>query len=81
MQKVYIASNRNDAELEKLIHEMDAYHLRIFLYGVARGWAFDEACSIASEAAQQNAQQKKTECAECGDCLPSHFASCSKQPE
>lgn len=51
MDKVYIVSKRNDAELEKLIHEMDAYYLRIFLYGVARGWEFDEACSIAEEAA------------------------------
>lgn len=54
MGKVYVLSKRKDAELEQAIHNMDAYHLRIALYGVARGWQFDEAVSIAEEAAQQS---------------------------
>jgi hypothetical protein len=51
MEKLYVLSKRKDAELEQAIHDMDAYHLRIALYGVARGWQFDEAFSIAEEAA------------------------------
>lgn len=57
MDKVYVLSKRKDAELEQAIHDMDAYHLRIALYGVARGWQFDEAFSIAKEAAQQSVQR------------------------
>ena len=48
--KIYTISERPDAELEDIIYNMDAYHLRIFLYGIARGWGFDEALSIAEEA-------------------------------
>ncbi len=48
--KIYPMSNLPDAELEKIIYEMDAYHLRIFLYGVARGWGFDESLKLAKEA-------------------------------
>lgn len=79
MEKVYILSKRKDAELEQLIHNMDAYHLRIFLYGVARGWGFDEACSIAEEAAQHSVQRTGDGlwvCEKCGEM--NYFDHCEK---
>lgn len=47
MTKIYILSQQNDAELEKLIYQMSLSQLRVFVYGIARGWDFDEAKSIA----------------------------------
>jgi len=58
MNKVYVLSERKDAELEKAIYEMDAYHLRIALYGIARGWQFDEAILIAEETQEEIAKRK-----------------------
>lgn len=52
MEKVYILSKREDSELEQVIHNMDAYYLRVVLYGIARGWGFDEAVSIVEEYAR-----------------------------
>ena len=57
MSKSYVLSQRNDAELEQAIHEMNAYHLRVALFGIARGWGFDESFSIAEDAAQQSVQR------------------------
>jgi hypothetical protein len=54
MVKVYIASNRDDAELEKVIYDMDVYFLRIALYGIARGDNVDDAILLAEHAAQQS---------------------------
>lgn len=62
MKKVYVLSKREDAELEQAIYNMDAYYLRIALYGIARGWKFDEAFSVAEEAAQQSAQSDRQRC-------------------
>lgn len=49
MAKLYVLSERPDAEVEKIIYEMDSYYLRIFLYGIARGWGFDESLTIAED--------------------------------
>lgn len=67
MEKVYILSEHPDKEVEQAIHDMPADKLRVALYGIARGWKFDEAMDISIfigmdkqaswlEAAQQSVQ-------------------------
>lgn len=45
MTKVYVISKQDDRKLENIIANMNIKQLRIFLYGIARGWDFDETCS------------------------------------
>jgi len=63
MTKVYVRSERKDAELEQLIYEMSVKQLRTFVYGIARGWGFDETCAIAESipplAAEKGDEMKK----------------------
>lgn len=47
MNKVYIESKHSDKEVEEAIYNMDKDRLRIVLYGIARGWGFDESMDIA----------------------------------
>ena len=47
MEKVYILSEHPDKEVEQAIHDMTADKLRVALYGIARGWKFDEAMDIS----------------------------------
>ena len=47
MNKVYILSEHPDREVEQAIHDMPADKLRVALYGIARGWKFDEAMDIS----------------------------------
>lgn len=51
-------SKREDAEVEEIISDMKEYYLRIFLYGIARGWGFDESLAIALEGSQNNASRE-----------------------
>ena len=44
--KVYVLSFKSDSELEKIIYGMKKNQLRVFVYGLARGWDFDETCDI-----------------------------------
>lgn len=77
MEKVYILSEHPDKEVEQAIHDMPADKLRVALYGIARGWKFDEAMDISIfigtdkqsswlEAAQQSVQ--RTDGGLCLDC-------------
>lgn len=50
--KVYTMSERPDVEIAEIISGMKEYYLRIFLFGIARGWGFDESLSIALEGSQ-----------------------------
>ena len=52
--KIYTMSEKPDAEIEEIISNMKEYYLRIFLFGVARGWGFDESLSIAVEGGQND---------------------------
>jgi hypothetical protein len=49
MKKVYTVSKQDDRKLENLVANMRIEQLRVFLYGIARGWDFDKSCSIAEE--------------------------------
>lgn len=40
--KIYTMSERPDAEIAEIISGMKEYYLRTFLFGIARGWGFDE---------------------------------------
>ena len=50
MAKIYILSKHSDNDLSDTIFNMSADSLRIALYGVARGWNFDDAITYALEA-------------------------------
>lgn len=45
--KLYPLSKHSDREVEKAIYDMDENKLRVVLYGIARGWGFDESMDIA----------------------------------
>lgn len=47
MNKIYVLSEHPDKEVEQAIHEMSEDKLRIVIYGIARGWKFDEAMDVA----------------------------------
>lgn len=53
--KIYTMSERPDAEIAEIISGMKEYYLRTFLFGIARGWGFDESLSIALEGSQNDA--------------------------
>jgi hypothetical protein len=55
--KLYILSENPDREVEQTIHEMTEQELRVALYGIARGWKFDEAIAIAIDARKNNSAE------------------------
>ena len=79
MTKVYVLSSHPDAEVSDTINKMPADKLRVALYGIARGYDFDESMDVAIfdgtkttwlsslEAAQQSrALDAATVCPNCG---------------
>lgn len=74
MKKVYALSIRKDDELEQAIHDMDAHHLRIALYGIARGFQFDEAFLIAEDSAQET-RRRLLVCDEYCACRNNNFSA------
>jgi hypothetical protein len=47
MEKLYKLSEHNDREVEDAVSAMSEIQLRVALYGIARGWGFDESMDIA----------------------------------
>lgn len=47
MEKLYVLSEHPDKEVEQVISEMTAEKLRVALYGIARGYGFDESMDVA----------------------------------
>lgn len=47
MTKVYVLSSHPDAEVSDTINKMPADKLRVVLYGIARGYDFDESMDVA----------------------------------
>lgn len=40
--KLYVLSQKSDKELEQIIADLGELQLKTALYGIARGWNFDE---------------------------------------
>ena len=47
MTKVYVLSSHPDVEVSDTINKMPADKLRVALYGIARGYDFDESMDVA----------------------------------
>ncbi len=47
MVKVYVLSSHPDAEVSDTINRMPVDKLRVALYGIARGYDFDESMDVA----------------------------------
>ena len=91
MTKVYVLSSHPDAEVSDTINKMPADKLRVVLYGIARGYDFDESMDVAIfdgtkttwlsslEAAEQPlAPDGGYVCPECGvRSAVVHFENCS----
>ena len=78
MTKVYVLSSHPDAEVSDTINKMPADKLRVALYGIARGYDFDESMDVAIfdgtkttwlsslEATEQSVERTLPKCPSCG---------------